>query len=91
MANSSLLLVCERIQSNSSIVGVGTCTLCSSIVRGSINNTSIQTDARALSWYKLVTYLGVGRCLIYTASGPSALGCVNHASPCTSVCNLYMH
>ena len=47
-----------------------------------------QTDARVLSWYKLVTYLGLGRCVIYTASGPSALGCVNHAASYTSVCNL---
>ena len=32
----------------------------------------------------------VGRCVIYTASGPSALGCVNHAAPYTSVCNPYI-
>ena len=49
-----------------------------------------QTDACALSWYKLVTYLGVGRCVIYTALGPSALSCVNHAASYTSVCNLYL-
>ena len=41
VAKSSLLLVRERIQSNSSIASVST--LCSSIVRGSRNN--IQTDA----------------------------------------------
>ena len=61
--------------------------VCSSIVRGS----KYQTDAHALSWYKLVTYLGVGCCVIYTASGPSALGCVNHAAPYILVCNLYLY
>ena len=59
-------------------------------VRPSFVAPKYQTDARALSLYKLVTYLGVGRCVIYTASGPSALGCVNHAAPYTSVCNLYI-
>ena len=44
-----------------------------------------QTDVRTLSWYNLVTYLGVGRCVIYTASGSSALGCVNHAASYTLV------
>ena len=29
--------------------------------------------------------------LQYLTSGPSALGCVNHASPYTSVCNLYVN
>ena len=50
-----------------------------------------QTDERALSWYRLVTYLGVGRCAIYTPSGPLALGYVNHAASYTSVCNLYIY
>ena len=45
---------------------------------------------RAVSWYKLVTYVGVGRCVIYIALVPLALGCVNNAASYTSVCNLYM-
>ena len=60
-------------------------------VRPSFVAPKYQTDVRALSWYKLVTYLCVGRCVIYTASGPSALGCVNHAASYTTVCNLYVH
>ena len=51
---------------------------------------NIQTDARALSWYKLVTYVCVGCCVIYTSCGPLALGCVNHTVSYTSVCNLYI-
>ena len=39
------------------------------------------TRVRCPGIYKLVTYLGVGRCVTYTASGPSALGYVNHAAP----------
>ena len=62
--------------------------VCSFIHRSWLQN--IKTDTRALSWYKLVTYLGVGRCVIYTASGPLALGCVNLAASYTSVCNLYV-
>ena len=61
--------------------------ICLSTIRGS----KYQTDARALSWYKLVAYLGVGRCVIYTASGPSAFGCVNHAASYTWVCNLHIY
>ena len=59
-------------------------------VRPSFVAAKYQTDARAVSWYKLVTYVGVGRCVIYIALGPLALGCVNNAASYTSVCNLYM-